>query len=172
MASLLLIDKLINTFKDNKYIQTAKLKTDHNKEECNEIEEQILSKTLNNKSIIYITNTDNLNKQLPAKNTATGITAKLRVTNKSLQIYYPQPIIFDTSATQKSKGSRLATDMNLKTHQDEIIFNTKLTDISSYNISIENKSDNIIIKCSNSTQCIFTLSKWSAKSLHDSLAKI
>ena len=137
-----------------------------------EVEEKLLSQTLNAKSKIYVTNSNDIKKELLAKQSESGITAKLRLTNKSLTIYYPQPILFDSSATQKSKGSRLATDMNLKTMEDEIIFTTRLSNIASRKILIENKADNVTIISKDSSQCVLTLSKWSAKSLNESLAKL
>ena len=142
-------------------------------DECKEeIEEKLLSQTLNTKSKIYVTDSNYTKKELSAKQHESGITAKLRLTNKSLIIYYPQPILFDQSAKKESKGSRLATDMNLKTMEDEIIFSTKLSNLSSRNILIENKTDNVTITCSDSSQCVLTLSKWSAKSLNEALAKL
>ena len=172
-TSLSMINELldiINTIKSDKVNECKEDDTKNLKED--EMEEKLLSQTLNAKSKIYVTNTNNAKQELLAKQNESGITAKLRLTNKSLTIYYPQPIIFEPSASEKSKGSRLATDMNLKTMQDEIIFKASISNIASYQILVENKADNVNITCNDSSKCILTLSKWSAKSLKESLEKL
>merc|ERR1711971_908879 len=134
--------------------------------------QKILSQTLVSKSEIHVTNANGKEKHLAARNIESGITAKLSLTTQSLQIYYPQPIIFESSAAQKSKGSRLASDLNLRCLEDIVVFSCNIRDIASYTISLDLKADNVCIVATDFSQCICSLSKWSAKSLQQSLASL
>ena len=169
--SLELIDSLLHQFNKARHKHIERRETSKN-EDTQEKCVKLLSQTLDAKSKICLMNTSNIKRELPAKNDETKITAKLRLTTKYIQIYYPQPIHFDSSSTEQSRGSRLASDMAFKTMADEILFSTDLDKISSHVIDINKKSDNVSIKCLDSTECTFTLSKWSAKSLNESLDKL
>ena len=157
---VLLIDQLLAIFLFDKPMPSQRQET-----------KKILSQTLVTKSEIHVTGKGK-QKHLSARNNESGITAKLSLTNQSLQIYYPQPILFESSAAQKSKGSRLATDMKMHCMEDVVLFHTKLRNIASYTISVDQKSDNVCIICTDFSQCICSLSKWSAKSLQQSLTSL
>ncbi len=75
-SSLSLINELLDIFIHEKCVET----------EEEEAVETVLSQTLCTKSMIRVTSTSNTKQQFSAKNGESGITAKLRLTTKALQI--------------------------------------------------------------------------------------